>query len=79
MKPTTIRNLAAVAGLFAFLAGAPTVSAQTVSISDAVATEGNSPGVTNMTFNVTMSAAAAGVVRVRYLTGGGTALSLIHI
>ena len=73
MKPTTIRNLAAVAGLFAFLAGAPTVSAQTVSISDAVATEGNSPGVTNMTFNVTMSAAAAGVVRVRYLTGGGTA------
>lgn len=72
MKPTTIRSLAA-ALFLAGAAGAPIASAQTISVSDAVATEGNSPGVTTMTFNVTMSAPAAGVVRVKYLTGGGTA------
>ncbi len=72
MKPTTIRNLAAAALTVALLSGGPGASAQTISVSDAVLTEGNT-GATNMTFNVTMSAPAAGVVRVRYLTGGGTA------
>ena len=72
MKPATIRNLAAAALSLALLAMAPTASAQTVSVSDATVTEGNS-GVTNMTFNVTLSAASASVVRVQYLTSGGAA------
>ncbi len=72
MKTTTIRRLAA-AVFLACVAGAP-ASGQTIAISNATVAEGNS-GVTNMTFNVTLSAAAAGVTRVRYATSDGTALS----
>lgn len=75
MKPTTIRNLAAAALAVALLGTAPIASAQTIAINDKQVNEAQAGQVTNMTFNVTMSAPVMAVTRLQYATGGGTATS----